>query len=295
MASRRPRVRTPFARTNVSPLVETQTLTYGRADGLDLLAEHYRAAQLDHRSGKAVVMVHGGAWTSNDRRSPEVLCRHLASSGFTVFSLDFRDGRNGKHPCAVQDITAGVRYVRARAAAFDIDPDRIGLIGSSSGGHLVLLAAIEPDIDAHRGTPINVDVDARSVSARVCCVVALWPVSDPLSRYRYAQRVGREDLVAAHRRYYRDEAHMRQASVQRALRAGEAQDLPPLLIVQPGEDANVPRQMTLELVREYQDAGGALTYEFYPGLPHAFAYQASPETTRLAERVRAFLDLHTRI
>lgn len=278
----------------MAPLIETETLTYGRADGLDLLAEHYWAAQPDRRSGKAVVMVHGGAWTSNDRHSHEVLCRHLASSGFAVFSLDFRDGRNGKHPCAVQDITAGVRYVRARAAAFDIDPDRIGLIGSSSGGHLVLLAAIQPDIDAHRGTRICADVDAQSVSARVCCVVALWPVSDPLFRYRYAQRVGREELLAAHRRYYRDEAHMRQASVQRALSSGEAQDLPPLLIVQPGEDANVPRQMTLELVREYQDAGGSLTYEFYPGLPHAFAYQASPETTRLAERVRAFLDLHSR-
>lgn len=273
----------------MSPLIHAETLTYGRADGLDLLAEHYRAAQPADRSGKVVVMVHGGAWTSNDRRGPDVLCRNLASSGFTVFSLDFRDGRNGKHPCAVQDITAAVRYVRARAAAFGIDADRIGLVGSSSGGHLVLLAAIQPDIDAHRGTPICADVDARSVSARVYCVVALWPVSDPLFRYRYAQRVGREELVAAHRRYYRDEAHMASASVQRTLRAGEARALPPLLVVQPGEDANVPREMTLELVREYQDAGGAVTYRFYPGLPHAFAYQDSPETTRLAAEMRAFL------
>lgn len=273
-------------------LVETETLTYGRAGGFDLLAEHHRAAQGDDRSGKAVVMVHGGAWTSSDRRTPEVLCRDLASAGFSVFSLDFRDGRNGKHPCAVQDITAGVRYVRARAAALEIDPDRIGLIGSSSGGHLVLLAAIQPDIGAHRGTPINADVDAESVTARVCCVVALWPVSDPLFRYRYAQRAGREELVAAHRRYYRDEAHMREASVQRALRAGEAQYLPPALVVQPGEDANVPRQMTLDLVREYHDAGGALDYRFYPGLPHAFAYHASPETTRLGREVGAFLAVH---
>lgn len=276
-----------------SPRVDAETLTYGRADGLDLLAERYRAIDRDDRSGQAVVMVHGGAWTSNDRHSPDVLCRDLASSGFTVFSLDFRDGRNGKHPCAVKDITAGVRYVRAKAAEFEIDPDRIALIGSSSGGHLVLLAGIQPDTDAHRGTPILADVDAKSVSARVGCVVALWPVSDPLLRYRYAQRVGREELVGAHRRYYRDEAHMREASVQRALRAGEAQVLPPVLVVQPGEDANVPRRMTLELVREYQDAGGALNYLFYPGLPHAFAYQASPETSRLAEEIRRFLALHS--
>ena len=73
----------------------------------------------------------------------------------------------------------------------------------------------------------------------------------------------------------------------------EAQALPPLLVVQPGEDANVPRQMTLDLLREYQEAGGPLDYRFYPGLPHAFAYQESAETTRLAGELATFLSLHT--
>ena len=273
-------------------VVQTQTLVYGQADDSDLLAECYRHPDPALRLGRAVAMVHGGAWTSNDRLTPVVVCEDLARHGFTVFSLDFRDGRNGKHPCAVQDITAGIRYVRANATHLGVDPDAIGLIGSSSGGHLVLLAATQPDIAAHRGTPVMVDgklEDASPVSAAVSCVAALWPVSDPLVRFRYAHEVGREELVAAHLRYYRDEEHMRSASVQRALEAGEAEHLPPLLLVQPGEDANVPRPMTLDLVREYQDAGGTLHYLFYPGLPHAFAYQASPETTRLAGEVRAFL------
>lgn len=237
-------------------------------------------------------MVHGGAWTSNDRLSPAVLCRELASAGYTVFSLDFRDGRDGKHPCAVRDITAGIRSIRFRADEFGIDPARIGLIGSSSGGHLALLAAIQPDIEAHRGTTVVGDPNAEQASAAVNCVVALWPVSDPLYRFNYARRVGRDELVAAHRRYYRDEDHMREASVQRALTTGEAQRLPPLLVVQPGEDANVPREMTLELVSAYQDAGGVLSYLFLPGLPHAFAYQASAETTRLAGEILTFLAHH---
>ena len=237
-------------------------------------------------------MVHGGAWTSNDRLSPAVLCRELATAGHTVFSLDFRDGRDGKHPCAVQDITAGIRCVRSRADEFGIDPARIALIGSSSGGHLALLAAIQPDLEMHRGTAVVGGPDAEQTSAAVNCVVALWPVSDPLCRFDYARRVGREELVAAHRRYYRDEEHMREASVQRALANGEAQRLPALLVVQPGEDANVPREMTLELVRAYQDAGGVLSYLFLPGLPHAFAYQASADTTRLAGDIRTFLARH---
>lgn len=271
--------------------VAAETLVYGRADGLDLRAERYFPRRQASHVGKAVAMVHGGAWTANDRHTPEVICRQLAGAGFSVFSLDFRDGRNGRHPCAVQDIAAAIRYVRTRADALGIDAERIGLIGSSSGGHLALLSAIQPDIPAHRGTPVLIDGeerDAAEVSASVCCVAALWPVSDPLLRYRYAIDAERDELVAAHRRYYRDEAHMRQASVQRILQAGEAEALPPLLLVQPGEDANVPRQMTLALVREYQDAGGELRYLFYPGLPHAFAYQASPETTRLGEEIQTF-------
>ena len=269
-----------------------QTLVYGRAGGMELRLEAHLARDEASRLGRAVVMVHGGAWTTNDRHTPAVLCGLLAEAGFSVFSADFRDGRNGRHPCAVQDITAAVRYLRIRADALGFDAERIGMIGSSSGGHLALLAAIAPDIAAHRGTPIlveGVERDAAEVSAGVCCVVALWPVADPLARFRYAERAGRDELLAAHRRYYRDEAHMREASVPRALRCGEARAVPPLLLVQPGEDANVPRRMTLDLLSAYQDAGGMLRYLFHPGLPHAFAYQPSAETTRLAGEIQFFL------
>ena len=274
--------------------VQADTHVYARAEPadcsnpIDLCLEAYTSRDAAARLDRAVIVVHGGAWTSNDRHAPQVVCRSLAQAGFAVFSLDFRDGRNGKHPCAVRDITAGVRYVRARAVDFGIDADRIALIGSSSGGHLALLSAIQPDAPDHRGTKTLVE-GADDVSASVCCVVALWPVSDPRRRLRHAIETGREELVAAHFRYYRNEAHMREASVQRRLRAGEAQRVPPLLVVQPGEDANVPRDMTLDLVREYQDAGGTVHYLFYPGLPHGFAYGESAATTRLLAEIRWFL------
>ena len=278
--------------------VKVDTLIYARAcvadrvNPVDLCLDSYVSRDGAAHLGRAVIMVHGGAWTANDRHSPHVVCRGLANAGFVVFSLDFRDGRDGKHPCAVQDITAGIRFVRARADDFGIDADHIALIGSSSGGHLALLSAIQPDMPDHRGTPTTAE-GADSFSASVCCVVALWPVSNPLRRLRHAIETGRDELVSAHFRYYRDEAHMRDASVQRRLRAGEAQCLPPLLVVQPGQDANVPRDMTLDLVREYQDAGGTVHYLFYPGLPHGFAYGASPATTRLSEEIRWFLARYT--
>ena len=275
--------------------IETFSRAFAVTGETRLLAQVHQPRSAGDRTGKGVVMVHGGAWTTNDRLSPHVMCDALARRGLTVFSLDFRDGRTGRHPCAVQDITAGIRFVRVHAEEFGIDAEKIGLIGSSSGGHLVLLAAAQPDVEAHRGTAIirGSDIDpADDISAQVACVVALWPVSDPLVRFQHAHDTGREELIAAHLKYYNDEAHMHQASVQRMLAAGEAQTVPPLLAVQPGEDRNVPQAMTLDLLREWQNAGGALQYLFYPGLPHAFAYEASPETTQLELDIWPFFDHH---
>lgn len=269
----------------------SETVAYGEATGATLCAELYRpAAEPGDDAGRAVVMVHGGAWSSGDRHAPAVLCEQLAAAGFAVLSLDFRDGRQGKHPCAVQDVLAGIRYARANAGDLGVSADHIGLIGCSSGGHLALLAALQPDLPAHGGTLVAVGDGWREApaSAHVSAVAALWPVSDPRVRFEYALRVGRDELVAAHRRYFRDEAQMLAASAQRILREGEAERLPPLLLVQPGADANVPQPMTLDLVREYQAAGGALRYLFYPGLRHGFGYEASPEAAHLGDELAWF-------
>ena len=276
--------------------IEQRSLHYARLPEVDLLAELYRPRNTADRLGRAVVMVHGGAWSMGDRLGMQHLAEAFARRGMSVFSLDFRDGRNGRHPCAVADIAAGIRYVRANAERLEVDADHIGLVGSSSGGHLVLIAGIQPDVDAHRGTPFAVDgaFQDAAVSARTSYVVALWPVSDPLFRFHYAQAVGREELVAGHRSYYRDERHMAQASVQRTLTAGEAQALPPVAVVQPGADANVPQEMTLQLVRAWQRAGGVLNYLFYPGLPHGFGHQPSPDTDRMFEDLWPFVERNSR-
>ena len=280
----------------LSTAIEQTSLPFARVPGMELLAELYRPRNASERLGRAVVMVHGGAWSIGDRLSMQHLAEEFARRGMSVFSLDFRDGRSGKHPCAVADIAAGVRYVRANAERLEVDPDHIGLVGSSSGGHLVLVTAIQPDVDAHWGTPFEVDGAFRdlAVSGRTSYVIALWPVSDPLFRFRYAQAVGREELVAGHRSYYRDEPHMAQASVQRTLAAGEAEELPPVAVVQPGADANVPQEMTLQLVRAYQRAGGVLNYLFYPGLPHGFGHQPSPDTDRMFDDLWPFVERYSR-
>ena len=207
-----------------------------------------------------------------------------------VASLDFRCGPEYQHPTASADIAAGIRFLRVNASSFAIDPNNIGMIGSSSGGHLALFTAIQPDIEMHQLTPHLVAQSRQAVTAEVSYVIALWPVSDPLFRFHHAIDTEREELIAAHRGYFNDIKQMREASVAQILGEQKHTHLPPAMIIQPGEDANVPQQMTLDLLRAYQAANGEIDYRFMPGLPHAFAYEQSPATSRCERMVWQFIE-----
>ena len=219
------------------------------------------------RNGAAVLDVHGGAWAMMNRTLGETYCQAVASAGFVVIAIDFRDGRQARHPAAVQDIAAAVRWVRAQAPRLAIDPERVALMGSSSGGHLALHTALT-------------DVD-------VPFVAALWPPVDPLTRYRYAkerigqpvpdgQRFDAPGLVRSTEAYFGDEATMAEGSISNVLRSGRHQNLPKVWLVHAGEDLNVPRVMIDELVAEYARAGGDLELTEYPGEVHAFGHGDHP-------------------
>ena len=231
----------------------------------DLLARIYEPHQEARglRNGAAVVDVHGGAWARMDRTLGERYCRAVAAAGFVVVSIDFRDGRVARHPAAVDDIAAAVQWVRDHSSTLGVDPVRVALMGSSSGGHLALHAAL--------------------TAVEVPFVAALWPPVDPLARYLYAQALigapvpqgqtfDAAGLVKSTEAYFGDEATMGEASISAVLRSGRARYLPSLWLVHAGEDLNVPRSMIEELRGEYDRAGGKIDYSEYPGEVHGFGH-----------------------
>lgn len=222
------------------------------------------------RNGAVMVDVHGGAWASRNRTLGEVYNTAVAEAGFVTVAVDFRDGRNARHPAAVDDIAEAVGWVRT-AAGLDIDPARLALCGSSSGGHLALHTALT-------------EVD-------VAFVGAFWPPVDPLVRYQYAQkmigqpvpegnRLDAPNLVASTEAYYGDEATMADASISAIVRSGRARHLPPVWLVNASEDLNVPRVMIDELVAAYAEAGGALELTEYEGEIHGFGHGEHPGARR---------------
>jgi acetyl esterase/lipase len=116
-------------------------ITYANHDGVALSGDLYlpKAA----KSAPALVAVHGGGWVQGARTAFQYWGPHLAARGIALFAISYRLTTTSKmFPHAVRDVLAGVQFVRGKAAEFGIDPQRIGLLGASAGGHLAALAAL---------------------------------------------------------------------------------------------------------------------------------------------------------
>src|SRR5579863_2350694 len=92
----------------------------------------------------AVVEVHGGAWTANDRTTNVAIHQALARAGVFVMAIDFRMPPAAKYPAALYDINFAIRWLKHHAREFNILPELVGGVGTSSGGHQIMLSALRP-------------------------------------------------------------------------------------------------------------------------------------------------------
>lgn len=183
----------------------------------------------------AVVDVHGGAWGKGSLEECKGRDEVLARAGLLVAALDFRDGNFG-YPTALADINYAVRWLKSRARELNIRADQIGLSGQSSGGHLVMLAAMRPADP--RYCAIALPAGSPGVDATVRCVSMSWPVINPLSRYRNALR-SRErgetwvgDIPERQGSFWKNDDNMTDGNPMLMLERGEKVVMPPAQWVQ---------------------------------------------------------------
>jgi acetyl esterase/lipase len=114
----------------------------------------------------AVLLIHGGGWTSFDKSTTQDMGNFLARHGYVAFSVDYRLFADGKNswPAQLDDVQRAVRWIRANAAKYDVDPNHIGAFGHSAGGQLAALLGMEETRD-------NSDRALAKYSSRVQAVV----------------------------------------------------------------------------------------------------------------------------
>lgn len=147
-------------------------LSYAEIEGHPLMLDLYLPAA-SAAPTPLVVWIHGGGWSGGSRYPPPAFALQLVSRGVAVASVSYRlSGQSGQwgtasvhFPAQIHDVKAAIRWLRAQAVTYQIDPDLIGVWGSSAGGHLAALTgtagnapALEGSVGSHPGESSAVQV-----------------------------------------------------------------------------------------------------------------------------------------
>ncbi len=233
-----------------------------------------------------VLDLHGGAWNGKDRRAEEPMDRALAASGLLVVAIDMTLAPEAPYPACVQDANYGVRWLKWKAASWNGDPSKIGIYGSSSGGHVAELLAMRPRDARYNAIPLP---EAPAIDARVAYVAMRSPISDPYARFQNAEKMKRDSMVKNHVTFFKPWDTIHESNPQEILERREAVTLVPMLIMQGALDDNMLPAIQEKFAAAYKAAGGDCQYQLFEGCEHEWVAQPGPQTDRAREMVKSFI------
>ena len=259
--------------------IDSEDVTYVTHASGPLLARLYRPSGGPPKA--AMVSVHGGRWVGETRLTNAVIDQALAAAGMLVMAVDMRMPPVARYPEPIADINLAIRWLKANSG---LPNAKIGGMGTSSGGHQLMCAAMRPKDPRYAALPL-----AGGRDASLAFVVLGWPVIDPLARYRYAVAGNKAPYLEAHAAYWASsEAEMAEGNPQLMLERGETVLLPPVLLLQGTKDEALPEGMADRFAAAYAKAGGPIELTKFPGEPHTFVTK-SPDKPASQEAIGRIL------
>ena len=237
--------------STVAAAAEIRTdIEYSRAGGMSLRLD----ASVPEGSGPfpAAVIVHGGGWIRGDKKiDPAPLFKPLSDAGIAWFSINYRLASDPiQFGVAINDVEAAIRFVKANAAEYRIDPDRIALIGESAGGQLAGMAALN-------------NAPGTSVKA----VVLLYAPTDLVSLLNSASELIPSSILDKLKDTPLESlllARLAQLSPISKVRAG----MPPFLMIHGTADPLVPFEQSRAMCIRMQSVGAGCDLFRIPGAGH---------------------------
>jgi acetyl esterase/lipase len=257
MARRQPR--------EVANAAIQRDLVYKRVNGAVLALDLYCPEKVTGPL-PVIVWLHGGGWSRGRKeRCPAVT---LVQDGYAVASIDYRLTGVAPFPAQIEDCKAAIRWLRANASKYNLDPDRIGVWGFSAGGHLAALLGTSGEVKELDGNGDNM-----SYSSRVQAVCVVSGPGNLLEQYRDATgpsaaemnpkvKPALEALIGG----------SPEQNKEKALAASPityvSKDDPPFLIIQGENDITVPVSVTQSFYAALKAAGVDATLEIAAGRGH---------------------------
>jgi acetyl esterase/lipase len=209
-----------------------------------------------------VVYIHGGAWRSGSKDGYLPILIKLAQHGYCVVSIQYRLSQEAVFPASIQDCKCAVRWLRAHASQYNIDPKRIGAIGLSAGGHLVALLGTSAGVPALEGSG-----GYGNYSSSVGAVVD-W--AGPTDFLKVPESFAKQGLPTEYPDYYTEflggeVADKRALAVMASPVTFVSRNNPPFLILYADHDVTVPIQQDQLLLDALRKAGVEATAYTFKG------------------------------
>ncbi len=226
-----------------------ENVVYAKVNGSELHVDIYEPAQTSADPRPAVILIHGGGWIAFDKSTMRGMGGFLSRAGFVAFAVDYRLFKAGENrwPAQLDDVQRAVRWVRANASKYGVDPDHIGAFGHSAGAQLAALLGMEDTRD-------NSDPGLAKYSSKVQAVV---DVSGPSDFTRDHDAEGDQFLTSFLGASFSQNPDLwRDASPAFHISRNDA----PFLIVHGTQDQDVPIAQAQELYDKLKSAGVSVSF-----------------------------------
>jgi len=233
-----------------------------------------------------VLDLHGGAWNRKDRFAEEPMDRALAASGLLVVAVDLTVAPEAPYPACVQDANYAVRWLKTKAQAWNGDTAKIGVYGSSTGGHVAELLAMRPRDRRYNAIALAA---APDIDATVAYIATRSPISNTFARYENAERRSNASMVKNNKTFFVPWETIHEANPQEILEREEKVVVVPFLIMQGALDDNVLPEVQEEFVKTYRAAGGECEYHLFENSVHEWVAKPGPQTDKAREVVKQFI------
>ncbi len=256
----------------------TEDVVYGRKHGMALTLDVFTPKE--KAKGIGLVFVISGGWFSNHDAIPVPLIEPLVKRGYTVFAVCHGSQPRFTIPEIIDDINRSVRFVRHQARDYGIDPDRIGILGASAGGHLSLMQATNGD-----GGKLLAPDSVSRTSSRVQAVVAFFPPTDFLNYGKPGEHALGTGKLAGYRAPFdfhdfdiKQHLYTRVTDPARIEEIGRSispinhvsSDDPPVLLIHGDADPLVPYQQSEIMVAKLKASGNEAKLITKPGAQHGW-------------------------
>ncbi len=272
-------------------------VVYATRDGRDL---HLQIVMPEDRSGllppderptiaprPLIVYVQGSAWRPQALYAALPQLADFAHAGYVVASVEYRPSAEAVAPAQIQDVKAAIRFLRAHAKEYNIDPNRVGIWGDSSGGHMAALAGLTD------GFQPFLTADYPEESSAVRAVVDFYGPTDFRQMNAHPTRMDHDAADSPESQVVG--GPIQDAAQDRAVRAynpithvSAHKPAPPFLIMHGDRDSLVPFNQSVLLYEALRDAGKDVTFYKVAGADHGVRFW----TPAVMDIVHAFFDEH---